>query len=477
MGHIFVSYSRRDLEIVDRIVGIIEYAGISVWIDRDEIKAGKLWRTQIVQAIDTCDAFVLILSSNSAASDNVRKEIDLAQDSGRSIFMMRLNELKLPADIRYQLAGLQFIDLQMLGLDQGVSQLIETLEEQLKPAKEEPVRQVELVIEGMDPAAFGPEKQEQLLGFVSALVDTPQSQLQIVNVEVGSLHVFLDMPAAAAFELKTRALNRDHRFIQPGIKSLRLVGDKKYVNISLGILTTTATIGFLKLLWMSLPSLFPSLFGITVGKIIVITSVLVVTTAVSVTVSTKVFPIFNPTPTPTSTVTPTNTHTPTATSTPSHTPTPSRTPTPTPTQTNTPTPTPSHTPTFTFTPTYTPIPPDQTSPDIGRISFSDNQVSYGACAPNTKLVVSAPVSDPSGIRNVTLRYAYQGYDTLSEPMGKVFGLYVASIDISDEAPQYLGGGNGILDIWIQAEDVIGNIGEPVYGGSVPVYVDNSSCIR
>ena len=72
MGQVFISYSRRDLDIVNRLVERMQRAGINIWIDREEIKAGKLWRTQIVQAIDTCDAFVLMLSSSAAASENVR---------------------------------------------------------------------------------------------------------------------------------------------------------------------------------------------------------------------------------------------------------------------------------------------------------------------------------------------------------------------------------------------------------------------
>ncbi|HET6822745.1 MAG TPA: toll/interleukin-1 receptor domain-containing protein [Anaerolineales bacterium] len=113
MGQVFISYSRRDLEIVNHLVERMQRAGINIWIDREEIKAGKLWRTQIVQAIDTCDAFVLMLSSSAAASENVRKEIDLAQDSGRTIFIINLDQVKIPADMRYQLAGLQFIDLKI----------------------------------------------------------------------------------------------------------------------------------------------------------------------------------------------------------------------------------------------------------------------------------------------------------------------------------------------------------------------------
>ena len=318
MGHIFVSYSRHDLEVVDCIVGKIENTGIKVWIDRDDIKAGKTWRAQIVQAIDTCDAFVLMLSSNSSVSDNVRKEIDLAQDSGRAVFIIRLDSvMKLPAEMRYQLVGLQYIDIQNLGADEGVNQLIATLKEHCAASGsvEQPsVRQAEIVIQGVDPSTFGAEKQEQLIGFVAELTKTPDSQVQITKLAAGSVHVFVDMPATAAFHLKAQALNRDRHFRQLGIKSLRLVGDRKYINISLGILTTTATIGVLKLFWMSIPSLFPSIFGITAGKIIVLTSAVAVTTAVGFTVSHTMDPALHPTPIPSSTAIPT--HTPIATVTP-----------------------------------------------------------------------------------------------------------------------------------------------------------------
>ena len=119
MGQIFISYSRRDTQIVDRIAASMKDAGLDFWIDREDIKAGNTWRVQIVQAIDTCDAFVLMLSPNSAASDNVRKEIDLGQDSGRKMFVVMLEPTDLPAEIRYQLAGLQFIDVKMVGYDKA----------------------------------------------------------------------------------------------------------------------------------------------------------------------------------------------------------------------------------------------------------------------------------------------------------------------------------------------------------------------
>ena len=64
MSHTFISYSRRDTELVDNFVASLQKAGLDIWLDREDIKAGNSWRVQIVEAIDDCDAFVLMLSGN-----------------------------------------------------------------------------------------------------------------------------------------------------------------------------------------------------------------------------------------------------------------------------------------------------------------------------------------------------------------------------------------------------------------------------
>jgi len=307
MSEIFTSYSRRDTEIVEKFVTELTQAGLKIWIDREDILAGNSWRVQIVKAIDTCDAFVLMLSGNSAISTNVQKEVTLAQDSGRDIFIVMLEPVKPPAEMRYQLAGLQFIDLQALGFDKATAQLIEALKEHLKknkPAEVQTQHQTELVIQGIDLSAFTADKQAQLLLFISSLANTDPSRLQIASMTIGSVHVFVNMPASTAFQLKTLALNRDKRFKKLGITALRLAGDSKFINISLGILTAAATIGFLQSLWLSMPTMLAPVVGVTIGKVLTITVAVGVTTGLALSAPSVVAPLLLPPPTPTRTSTP-----------------------------------------------------------------------------------------------------------------------------------------------------------------------------
>lgn len=109
--------------------------------------------------------------ANSAASKNVHKEVILAQDSLiRPTYVVMLEVVRLPAEIRYQLAGLQFINYPLLGFEKSSSQLVDAVKPHLKktvPDGDGSQKQTELVIQGVDLSAFTAEKQEQLLAFIS----------------------------------------------------------------------------------------------------------------------------------------------------------------------------------------------------------------------------------------------------------------------------------------------------------------------
>jgi len=270
MNEFFISYSRSDSETVDKFMAALNKAGMDPWLDRDDIHVGNSWRKEIVEAIDGCNAFVLMMSAKSVASPNVQKEIILAQDSGKPIYVVMLEVVRLPAEIRYQLAGLQFINFPLLGIDKSSAQLVDVLKPHQKKTKSgtENGRQTELVIQGVDISAFTAEKQAQLLAFVSSLANADPSQLKIANITAGSVHIFMDMPAATAFTLKTLALNGNDRFGEMDIVSLRLAGDHSFINIALGILTATATLSLLQSGWLKIQKTFASIFGAALGNIL-----------------------------------------------------------------------------------------------------------------------------------------------------------------------------------------------------------------
>ncbi len=176
MGQVFISYSRRDADVVENIVSELEAAGIEVWLDREDIKPGKQWRKQIVEAIDTADAFVLNLSPNSAASDNVLKELNLAEEAlDPFILPVMLSDMKIPNEMRYQLAGTQFVSY-FLDSKRGVRDLIAEIKKRKSAAEGRPAiqppafREVEVILENETLESFSKNAQQKFLQILGEIL-------------------------------------------------------------------------------------------------------------------------------------------------------------------------------------------------------------------------------------------------------------------------------------------------------------------
>jgi len=176
MGQVFISYSRRDSETVENIISQLEAAGIDAWLDREDIKPGKQWRSQIVEAIDTAEAFILNLSPDSGASDNVLKELNLAEEALEPFILpIMLKDMKIPDSMRYQLAGTQFIAY-FLDPKRGVQDLIAEIKKRRNATADRPklqppaFREVEVILENETLESFTKNAQQKFLEILSEII-------------------------------------------------------------------------------------------------------------------------------------------------------------------------------------------------------------------------------------------------------------------------------------------------------------------
>ena len=107
MADIFISYSRKDSEQANLLAELLSSAGLSCWIDRQGIDVATSWSGEIVDAIDACSAFVVLLSPNSVESKNVVREVSLAFEKNKKILPLDLEPVALTRDLQYHLAGIQ----------------------------------------------------------------------------------------------------------------------------------------------------------------------------------------------------------------------------------------------------------------------------------------------------------------------------------------------------------------------------------
>ncbi|HEY6170672.1 MAG TPA: TIR domain-containing protein [Candidatus Kapabacteria bacterium] len=106
MADIFISYSSKDREKAQQLTKLLASAGLSVWIDQAGLEVSNSWSKEIVQAINDCKAFLVLLSPNSLASHNVIKEVSLASEKRKKILPLELEPITLTDDFEYQLAGI-----------------------------------------------------------------------------------------------------------------------------------------------------------------------------------------------------------------------------------------------------------------------------------------------------------------------------------------------------------------------------------
>ena len=111
---VFVSYSHQNAETVLPIVETVEAKGLSIWIDKEEMRAGQGWAGQIVRAIKSAERFCLMCSEQAFESDHVRREVYLADKYGKAMVPIKLDGAEMPEDIEYFLAGRQWVDLTSL---------------------------------------------------------------------------------------------------------------------------------------------------------------------------------------------------------------------------------------------------------------------------------------------------------------------------------------------------------------------------
>ncbi len=86
MSHIFISYSKQDIDFVRYLRVLLESEGFTVWMDEVRLAPSARWWKSIESNIETCAAFVVVMSPDASESDWVEREILLAERLKKPLF-------------------------------------------------------------------------------------------------------------------------------------------------------------------------------------------------------------------------------------------------------------------------------------------------------------------------------------------------------------------------------------------------------
>jgi TIR domain len=133
MSQLFISYARKDIGFVEDLVCDLEKRGMSCWVDRHDIIGGTEWRAEIGKAIMDCDAFLIVLSPDSVASENVKREVAFAESHGCQIIPIRYKPCSLPPEMGLALSNLQWCDFSEPTYEDAFARLVQAMRSRSTP--------------------------------------------------------------------------------------------------------------------------------------------------------------------------------------------------------------------------------------------------------------------------------------------------------------------------------------------------------
>jgi hypothetical protein len=107
---LFVSHVAEDRALAMQIVGELEARGVPCWIAPRNVRPGQPFDNEIVDAIESSRAVLLIFSDRCNDSEYIRREVTVAGESHKVIIPFRIEDVPPRRGLRVRLSDLHWID-------------------------------------------------------------------------------------------------------------------------------------------------------------------------------------------------------------------------------------------------------------------------------------------------------------------------------------------------------------------------------
>jgi len=131
LADVFVSYSRSDSELVDRLVERLREHGKDVWVDVEGIRDAEVFPAALSRAVEGSDGFVFVISPDSVASPFCEQEVDHAVELNKRIVPLAYRSVpdeQIPEGIRVR----NWIPVGDGDFDAGIDRLVQALDTDLE---------------------------------------------------------------------------------------------------------------------------------------------------------------------------------------------------------------------------------------------------------------------------------------------------------------------------------------------------------
>lgn len=107
---VFMSYSQPDRDCANELTHHLEASGFTVWIAPRDVSPAAEWAAEIIDAISDAKVMVLIFSSSSNSSPQVRREVERAVHKDVRILPFRIEDVLPSRSLEYFLSSQHWLD-------------------------------------------------------------------------------------------------------------------------------------------------------------------------------------------------------------------------------------------------------------------------------------------------------------------------------------------------------------------------------
>lgn len=127
-GHVFVSHGSEDSQDADALAAFIESRGMRAWIAPRDVRPGQDYSEQLQEALESCAAFVVLVSDKANRSPYVRAETEMAFSNGKPIFPIRNSDIQPGTGLAFFLKIRHWTDAFGPGRDTNLARLARELQ-------------------------------------------------------------------------------------------------------------------------------------------------------------------------------------------------------------------------------------------------------------------------------------------------------------------------------------------------------------
>jgi hypothetical protein len=124
---LFVSHVNEDRRAALEIVDELEQRGVPCWIAPRDVRPGRPFDDEIVAAIESCRAMLLVFSEHCNEHEYIRREVTVAGESHKVIIPFRIQNAQPRRGLRVRLSDLHWID-GFVSRERGIDQVVKTID-------------------------------------------------------------------------------------------------------------------------------------------------------------------------------------------------------------------------------------------------------------------------------------------------------------------------------------------------------------